>query len=50
LAVTPAPGRDAKLLDDLERLLSLEPLDYAAECTGQPADILVEWKILGPSL
>jgi hypothetical protein len=50
LAVTPASCRDAELLDNLERFLSLEPLDHATECTGQPADILVERKVLGPSL
>jgi len=29
------------LLNDLERILSLEALDYAAERAGEPADILV---------
>jgi hypothetical protein len=50
LAVAPTPGRDAELLHDLERLLSLESLDHPAERTGQPADIFVEWKVLGASL
>jgi len=50
LAVTPRAGRDAKLLDDLERFLSLEPLDHPAECGGEPADILVEREVLGASL
>jgi hypothetical protein len=47
----PPPTRcDAKLLNDLERLLSLESLDHPTECTGQPAYILVEREILGSSL
>ena len=48
--MAPAAGRDAKLLYDLERFLALESLDYPAECTGQPADILVKRKVLWASL
>jgi hypothetical protein len=31
-------------------LLSLEALDHAAECRGQPADILVKRQVLWTSL
>ena len=50
MAVTPPASCDTKLLDDLECFLSLESLDHPAECTGQPAYILVEREILGSSL
>jgi hypothetical protein len=38
-------GRDAQLLDNLERFLSLEPPDDAPKSARQPPDVLVEWNV-----
>jgi hypothetical protein len=46
LAVTPGARCRAKALDDLERFLSFQALNDAPERAGQPADILVEGKVL----
>jgi hypothetical protein len=46
LAVTPRARCRAKALDYLERFLSFQALNDAPERAGQPADILVEGKIL----
>jgi len=43
-----APARargDPQALDDLERLLALEPVNDTAERAGEPSNVLVEWKI-----
>ena len=50
LVMTPRPGCDAELFDDLEGLLSLEPQDHPSERGSEPADILVEREVLGTSL
>jgi len=46
ITVASSARGNAQLLDDFERLLPFETLDYATEGTGEPADVLVEWKIL----
>jgi hypothetical protein len=50
IAMASSTRGNAQLFDDLERLLSLETLDYAPQRTGQPADVLVEWDVLRPRL
>jgi hypothetical protein len=45
IAMASSARGNAQLLDDLKRLLPLETLDYASQCTRKPADVLVEGKI-----
>jgi len=44
--VTPGARCGAKALDDLKRFPSFQALNDAPERAGQPADILVEGKVL----
>jgi hypothetical protein len=46
LAVPPRARRGAKALDNLERFLSFQSLDDASERSRQPADVVVERKVL----
>jgi hypothetical protein len=46
LTMPPGPRCRAETLHDLERFLSLEPLDDASERASQPTDIVVERKVL----
>jgi hypothetical protein len=50
IAVASSARRNAQLLDDLERLLPLETLDYAPQRASEPADVLVERDVLRPRL
>jgi len=50
VTMTACAGRDSELFDDLERLLSLEPLNHPTEGGGEPADIFVEREVLWASL
>jgi hypothetical protein len=47
-SMTAGTRRNSELFDDLEGLLSFEPLDYATECGRQPADIFVKREIFRP--
>jgi hypothetical protein len=47
-SVSSRAGRRAKTLDYFERIRSFEPLYYASERRGEPADVFVERNVLGP--
>jgi hypothetical protein len=50
VAVASSARGNAQLLDNLERLLAFETLDNAPECTGKPANVLMEREVLRPWL